>query len=331
MELVEKIKAKNNITLYVEMTLLKEHFQVSIKMEDYQNCLLHWGLRHNNSSPWQIPLVEFWPEGSHTFENSALQSPFICKKQTGEILIRIANSMNFSVLEFVLYFPEENRWDNNSNQNYRISIPQQNGEFFKDPILSSIANEIISREMSNNSWTLMHRFNLCYDLLDRTGDTLAGGMALIYVWLRFSAIRQLDWQRNYNTKPRELAHALDRLTIKLANRYVQGTAQSEFIRLILSSLGRGSEGQRVRDEILHIMHRHHIKEVSCHFMEEWHQKLHNNTTPDDIIICEAYLEFMDKDGNLNSFYRRLKKVEYQKKDWKVMIDQSQAIRTLFHI
>jgi len=23
-------------------------------------------------------------------------------------------------------------------------------------------------------------------------------------------------------------------------------------------------------------------------MEEWHQKLHNNSTPDDIIICEVY-------------------------------------------
>ena len=42
-------------------------------------------------------------------------------------------------------------------------------------------------------------------------------LALLFAWLRFSAIRQLDWQRRYNTKPRELSHAQDRLTARLAS------------------------------------------------------------------------------------------------------------------
>jgi alpha-glucan,water dikinase len=53
------------------------------------------------------------------------------------------------------------------------------------------------------------------------------------------------------------------------------------------------------------MHRHNIKEVSGQFMEQWHQKLHNNATPDDIVICEAWLEFLRSDGNLDLFYNRL--------------------------
>jgi alpha-glucan,water dikinase len=40
------------------------------------------------------------------------------------------------------------------------------------------------------------------------------------------------------------------------------------------------------------MHKHHISEKSGHFYEQWHQKLHNNTTPDDIGICEALLGFL---------------------------------------
>jgi hypothetical protein len=28
-------------------------------------------------------------------------------------------------------------------------------------------------------------------------------------------------------------------------------------------------------------------------MEEWHQKLHNNTTPDDVPICKAYIAFLE--------------------------------------
>jgi alpha-glucan,water dikinase len=74
---------------------------------------------------------------------------------------------------------------------------------------------------------------------------------------------------------------------------------------MLPTVGRGGDGQKVRDEILNIMHRHHIKEVSGHFLEEWHQKLHNNTTPDDIEICQAYLEFLRSDGNLDLFYKTL--------------------------
>ena len=40
-------------------------------------------------------------------------------------------------------------------------------------------------------------------------------------------------------------------------------------------------------------------------MEEWHQKLHNNTTPDDVVICEAYLAFLRSNGDLAVFYRTL--------------------------
>jgi alpha-glucan,water dikinase len=76
---------------------------------------------------------------------------------------------------------------------------------------------------------------------------------------------------------------------------------------MMASLGRGGEGQRIRDEILNIMHRHHIKEVSGHFMEEWHQKLHNNTTPDDVVICEAYIKFLESGGSLDVYYETLEK------------------------
>jgi hypothetical protein len=35
----------------------------------------------------------------------------------------------------------------------------------------------------------------------------AQGMADVYTWLRYSATRQLTWQRNYNTQPRTLSAA----------------------------------------------------------------------------------------------------------------------------
>ena len=38
------------------------------------------------------------------------------------------------------------------------------------------------------------------------------------------------------------------------------------------------------------------------FIEQWHQKLHQNTTPEDITICEAYLAFLES-GNMDNFWR----------------------------
>jgi alpha-glucan,water dikinase len=40
-------------------------------------------------------------------------------------------------------------------------------------------------------------------------------------------------------------------------------------------------------------------------MEQWHQKLHNNTTPDDVAICEAYLNFLDSRGDAGAYWATL--------------------------
>ncbi len=305
---VERIDTKSGIVLKIEKHSSADKAEISISTGDHRKCVLHWGVRKDRSASWQIPPSEIWPEGSRSFDNASVQTPFVTKDGEAMITLKVVRSMGIGLIDFVLFFPEEGTWDNNNGRNYRIPVPgvestepaRLGGEEFQE-----IVEEIVAREMSRDSWTLMHRFNLCYDLLDKLGSDKPEGLAIIFVWLRFSAIRQLDWQRNYNTKPRELGHAMDRLTIKLADRYTKEQQEREMIRLILTTLGRGSNAQRVRDEVLNIMHRHHIKEVSGHFMEEWHQKLHNNTTADDIVICEAYLEFLRSDGNLDLFYQRL--------------------------
>uniref|UniRef100_A0A0G4HBD4 Uncharacterized protein n=1 Tax=Chromera velia CCMP2878 TaxID=1169474 RepID=A0A0G4HBD4_9ALVE len=130
--------------------------------------------------------------------------------------------------------------------------------------------------------------------------------AWMFVWQRFSFMRLLDWQRNYNTQPRILAGATDRVTFKLADLWKQNVQYRPLIRLVLSTMGRGgNNGQRIRDEILHIMHRNHIPETRGHFYEEWHQKLHNNTTPDDVGICRALIAFLRSHGDMGVYWRVL--------------------------
>lgn len=423
--------------------------EILITLDTGRRCLLHWGLRRHPDASWEAPPRSVWPEGSRAFDQSAVQTPFSLEDGRCRLLVQLPPDLGTEYMECVLYFPDENRWENNRGLNYRIAIPKPVGQssplplptdedlaggsvrfektfhlepaglmetavlsddaaytllfraHFPGPLLlhwgtagrtrhewlpppaslqppgtillagaaqtpfsepsarpvlrmriprdqapsallfvvkeaatgrwlkekggncilpvaaldrpeptiggarlQELADSIISAETAKNSWTLMHRFNLCFDLLDQVQGDL-DGLALLYVWLRYSAVRQLDWQRNYNTKPRELAHSLDRLSRKLSERYSREPADRELVRMMMTTLGRGGDGQRVRDEILQIMHRHHIKEVSGHFMEEWHQKLHNNTTPDDVVICRAYLDFLRSDGNREAFYRTL--------------------------
>lgn len=450
---METIVTASGIALAVEKQLKDDgSVEIAISMEPHQPCLLHWGIRLSNRAEWQLPPRSAWPEGTRTYDHLAVQTPFQGVNGPSRIVVALDRTLDLVSLEFVLFFPKDNRWDNNKGRNYHILVPRpprpveeptpppraktatqrvcyekafdvepsgrlevninededrfhitltadlpgplllhwgvtpgsrrewqppppgllppgsvlfqekaaqtpfvdngrsrrleleimrvdapagivfvlkqgDTGRWLKDrggnffvPLpgvresaafpgnaeVARLAEVIIEREMSGNSWTLMHRFNLCHDLLDQVGGSTED-FALLYVWLRYSAIRQLDWQRNYNTKPRELSHALDRLTLKLADRYLNRPGEREWLRLMMSTLGRGSNGQEVRDEILRIMHRHHIKEVSGHFLEEWHQKLHNNTTPDDVVICEAYLGFLKSNGGLDEFYRILER------------------------
>jgi alpha-glucan,water dikinase len=448
MSQTQTIPTRSGFELVAETSKQGDQTEVAFRLPEGKRCLLHWGIRDRAVDQWRVPPESVWPPGTQRFGQNAVQTPLSRQNGQAGVVLHLPNNPDALSVEFVLFFPEEKRWDNNGGQNYRVVLaeepapdlrsilraefgeaevafeqvfelvgqgrlaaavtkapaayrvnlasdvagplllhwglaqrsPQEwlvpppmslppnttlagadaaqtafaqvgglnrlklefpeaeaplglqfvlrqagdagrwlkfRGGNFYVPIhtpsrksgvelgaASGLAAELVRAETSHNSWTLMHRFNLCHNLLDQVrGDP--DELATLYVWLRFSAIRQLTWQRNYNTKPRELAHAQERLTQKLASLYLAEAAGRPLLRLMLTTVGRGGEGQRIRDEILNIMHRHHVKEVSGHFLEEWHQKLHNNTTPDDVVICEAYLEFLRTNGNHDRFYQVL--------------------------
>lgn len=272
--------------------------------------ILHWGLAGKFRHQWLLPPAEFRPPETVEFAKTAVRSPFYEREGLCWLELdfpRAGVKSRPRGINFILYQSATGQWLKVDDRD--IYLPLQQGGRKEDDVFGSkhvreLAEQIIHEEMSRGSWTLMHRFNLCHDLLQGAEDD-PDMLALLFVWLRFSYMRQLDWQRNYNTQPRELSHAQERLTTRLADIYIQHTPSRPWVRLMLGTLGRGGEGQKVRDEILHIMHRNHIKEVHGHFMEEWHQKLHNNTTPDDIVICEAYLAFLHSNGNVDQFYDTL--------------------------
>ncbi len=40
-------------------------------------------------------------------------------------------------------------------------------------------------------------------------------------------------------------------------------------------------------------------------MEEWHQKLHNNTSPDDVVICQALLAYIESGLDISAYWNTL--------------------------
>ena len=86
---------------------------------------------------------------------------------------------------------------------------------------------------------------------------------------------------------REISAAQDRFTDLLESIYRQQPSLKELTRMVMMTVGRGGEGdvgQRIRDEILVIQR---ANNCMGGMMEQWHQKLHNNTSPDDVVICEV--------------------------------------------
>ncbi|XWS24003.1 hypothetical protein CRYUN_Cryun28dG0063900 [Craigia yunnanensis] len=66
--------------------------------------------------------------------------------------------------------------------------------------------------------------------------------------------------------------------------------------------GRGDIGQRIRDEILMIQRNNDCKSGT---MEEWHVKLHNNSGPDNVINCEALLNYLRSGFKLDVYWKTL--------------------------
>lgn len=287
--------------LAVAIVRTENEFQITLLTDAAGPLALHWGVTENPRSVWRLPDAILRPAGTTVFGETSVETAF----EEGQDLRRL--QMNFPVdtappgISFVLHQTETNQWLKHRGQNLFVAIAPPPATATG---LSPLAERIVEGEMGEHGWTLMHRFNLCHELIAEAG-TAREAWATLFVWLRFSAIRQLDWQRNFNTKPRELSHAQDRLTARLAESFLRQPPNRDLIRLLLGCLGRGGDGQRIRDEILQIMHRHHIKEVGGTWMEQWHQKLHNNTTPDDIVICQAYLAFLESRGDLRRYHETL--------------------------
>ncbi|OIV93844.1 hypothetical protein TanjilG_13859 [Lupinus angustifolius] len=270
----------------------------------------HWALtRTPGGGEWLVPPANALPPGSVTMEGAA-ETPFKAgssshlsyEVQTLDIEVK---DDTFKGIPFVIL--SGGKWIKNNGSNFIIEFggKKQIQKDFGDAkgTAKGLLDKIAEME-SEAQKSFMHRFNIASDLIDEAKNAGQLGLAGILVWMRFMATRQLIWNKNYNVKPREISKAQDRLTDLLQDVYTSYPQYRELVRMIMSTVGRGGEGdvgQRIRDEILVIQRNNDLGGM----MEEWHQKLHNNTSPDDVVICQALIDYINSDFDIGVYWKTL--------------------------
>ncbi|XWS34753.1 hypothetical protein CRYUN_Cryun21dG0064500 [Craigia yunnanensis] len=278
---------------------------------DFEEPLtLHWALS-KMSGEWLPPPSSVLPRGSVSLDGAA-ESQFSTNsstdlpKQVQCIEMEIKDG-NFKGMPFILL--SGGKWIKNNGSDFYVEFSRRFKQVQKDAgdgkgTSKALLDRIAEME-SEAQKSFMHRFNIASDLMDQAKDTGELGLAGILVWMRFMATRQLIWNKNYNVKPREISKAQDRLTDLLQRIYTTHPQYQELLRMIMSTVGRGGEGdvgQRIRDEILVIQRNNDCKGA---MMEEWHQKLHNNTSPDDVVICQALIDYIKSDFDISVYWKTL--------------------------
>jgi len=163
---------------------------------------------------------------------------------------------------------------------------------------------LVHVDTSQAIWKRVPSMPLCDLPEDRDSKARKEGFwSWMFVWHRFSFLKCLTWERNFCTQPRQLAERTNQITAKMAEMWKAHPSCRMWIRWTLATMGRGgSSGQKIRDEILEVMHSHSIKEIHGTYYEQWHQKLHNNTTPEDIGICRAIIAFFQSNGDMGRYW-----------------------------
>ena len=331
-------KLKNEKFDEEEDSIEDEKVCIKITTTSKNILILHWGIyKSNHGLNWFKPPKESYPPETKEIDKMSVETEFPEKGERAiQFILPRGKGLKDYIggVNFVIYDPIRKIWYNNYRKDYQIKfkikidktaskmILMKSGLYVPDFVL-----DVIDCEANYGSWTLMHRYNKCSDIVKDWGinnesdkNTQSSEKWIwIYIWLRYSFLRQLDWQRNYNTRPALLSGAMSNLSDILTRKYsefLKGESKyknliqskSFIIKNILSLLGKGTgNGQEIRDEILKIMHRNKMsKSPEKNFYEQWHQKLHNNTTPDDIVICEAVINFLKSKGDMSVYWKTLK-------------------------
>jgi len=294
----------------------------SAKFECTENMVLHWATKTTTSedpNAWVMAPDALKPPNTSDFgDGIASRTPFV----DGKVEFRAKKEDAKEVTEIVGILTRGEEWLHAEEGDVKALtrdpkfIVRENfgggedDDFSNDPS-GAVLKKVCDFEESDNR-NLFSRLCLLNDVLDDAKECNDKGLGIILAWLRLSSTKQLPWYEGHNYQGKDMAHLQKVIASRLASvaaKHLDGTTR-QYARMAMQFVARGGgNGDDIRLGILNIMREHGIKEghrpgIEDPFIAQWHQKLHSNTTPDDIKICEAYLHFLHT-GNWDDFWAHL--------------------------
>ncbi|MBN2144333.1 MAG: hypothetical protein JW774_06910, partial [Candidatus Aureabacteria bacterium] len=306
MELAEKISWPY-IPVW-KVTESEENIQVTIVLKCREKVCLHWG--NSTDGVWQEPAESIWPEKT-TKADHAARTPFMSVSEDIRVCsVTIPKSMDFDVLEFVLFYPDKPpayQWGKNLHQNYKIPVKREPAWALLDEPTRNLIETLIKREENPLlNWPHSLPNDFIRSLLENPSpfSEYESLLSTLAVYLRYLSLG-FSIQGNRFMPPIRGAQSLDSLCSAIVKWIQDQPRHYSLLRLMMSYLSEGGNGNRIRDGINAIFENHDLNPGLYTCLFDWRIKLHNESTPDDIVICEAYLAFLKSNGDLDVYYRVL--------------------------
>eukprot|EP00425_Heterocapsa_triquetra_P045917 CAMPEP_0195086646 /NCGR_PEP_ID=MMETSP0448-20130528/26720_1 /TAXON_ID=66468 /ORGANISM="Heterocapsa triquestra, Strain CCMP 448" /LENGTH=1227 /DNA_ID=CAMNT_0040120147 /DNA_START=81 /DNA_END=3764 /DNA_ORIENTATION=- len=299
--LFHTVKGGDFVTVFVEAQLL---------LTEEANAFLHFGCQAEAGSEWECPEEPI--PGTVAFgDGKATRAQFAGQVRT---TLQFKSKMCPGAIAFVLYVQGAGweQWLKGSNgADFGIGLKAGGGATKSSEPGAEVAKNFVDAETKYSHWSQFQRLNMVKDVLGRATPLLEIEAAWLATDLRLAQQKALEWYRNRGYQPKDMAHTQEALGGIMATAVESATNPTirALLRLCVAACPRGSSsgGDAIRHGILNIMRNHGIKEghrpgIECKFIEQWHQKLHTNSAPDDIAICEGYLAFLGS-GNPDDLFR----------------------------
>jgi len=281
--------------------------------EDTSNLAAHWAITKEGSDDWQVPPENITlPDGSVPFGDGIATRtplPFSIVVPTNAV----GDEDEIASLVAIVVKPGggDEEW-----------MHADDGVPFVAPLGAHMQGSTLIKKFARMERDGdMNNFKRYCTANETVGEIIAaadedagmakGGAAALFTWIRMAETRALPLYEGHNYQTKDMVHVSEVLACKVALAATRSDETGRLFRLLMGNLPRGGGGgDDIRMGILNVMRDNGIKEghrpgIECKFIQQWHQKLHSSTTPDDVAICEAYLHFLRGSGDWNDFWWHL--------------------------
>ncbi|CAG9461027.1 unnamed protein product [Pedinophyceae sp. YPF-701] len=297
MGLIKRESFESGVT--IQVTKAGDTFNVELTLDPPRpGAVVHWGVEN-----WNAPPEAMWPDGTVPCGGDSADTPV--GDNGSRLTWSVKDTKDCPSMMVAVLRMADDTWDNNGGACYSAVL--------RPPDVSTVQGEVLDKEGNPGNWGLYPRLALVNEKMEALAAAGEDGMTFLLAWLRLSHMKQLEWYRGWNYQSKDMDHMQKTVAERLT--YMARSAKDPTVRRLARScvglLSRGGgDAEAIRMGILHIMRDFGIKEghrpgIDEKFLEQWHQKLHQNSNIDDIAIGEAYLAFLSSGGDWDTFTRVL--------------------------